>query len=59
MKVTFSLPALKLTPSSINLGSVAQGNSIKSLIKIENLSTRTVFSLQVGKILNSECFLLQ
>lgn len=57
MRVTFSLPAVKISPSSLVLGEFIQGTSIKSSLYIENLANNTQFNLKVGKLLNSECFL--
>jgi hypothetical protein len=57
MRVNFSLPALKIVPSILDLGTIASGTSVKTTLEIENLSNSTSFNLEVGKILNSDCFL--
>lgn len=59
MRVSFSLPALKISPCALYLGTIPSGTSVKSSLNIDNLSCLTKFTLQVGKILNSECFLLK
>jgi hypothetical protein len=59
MKVGFSLPAIRVSPSSVMLGHITAGSSVKSTLTIENLNNINSCHIQVGKLLNSECFLLE
>ena len=52
MHVHFTLPALKITPSLLNLGSLVSGSSLHSILKIDNVGNLDV-DVKLCRLLNS------